>query len=60
MNINPQKCHVCRDLHDVVMTSPRSKYIKICLNCYVELDVKSKKDYGLPEVTKNTGTHGSR
>lgn len=59
MNIKPQKCYICQELHDVVMTSPRSRYIKICLECYVDMDTRNRKDYGLPEVKRNKGTHAS-
>ena len=60
MNIKPQKCTVCRQMHDVVMTSERSRFIKICLECYTDMDTKNRKDYGLPEVKRNTGTHLER
>lgn len=60
MSINQQKCHFCEEMHDVVMTSPRSKYIKICLECYVELDTKGQKDYGFPKINRNTGNHDPR
>ena len=39
------------------MTSLQSKYIKLCLDCYIELDTKNKKDFGFPEIERNQGTH---
>lgn len=59
MNIKPQKCFVCKEWHDVVMPSSRSRHIKICLDCYVEMDTKNRKDFGNPEINRNPGTHGS-
>lgn len=57
MSIKQQKCFVCDEMHDVVMTAPQSKYLKICLNCYTNADMKGQKDYGFPEVRRDTGTH---
>lgn len=55
--IEQQKCHVCDKLCDVVMSTPISRYVKVCLDCYTEADTKNEKDFGFPEVKRNTGTH---
>lgn len=57
MGLQKQLCHICRELHDVVMGSPNSRHVRMCLDCYTALDTQNKKDFGLPEIKRDTGTH---
>lgn len=57
MSLKQQKCNSCKEMHEVIITSPQSKYVKICLDCYVKYDTVNRKDFGIPEVKRNTGTH---
>ena len=57
MTIQQRRCDVCEEMHDIVMPSAKSRLIKVCLDCYTKLDTKNRKDFGFPEINRNTGTH---
>ena len=57
MSLTKQKCHICDEMHEIVMHSKQSNHLKICLDCYNKYDKKNHKNFGYPKTNKNYGTH---